>query len=720
MSTAKAEPSGPTPAGPPVKKLPAIVGGFKAESDFAACLMPLLEALAWSGRVLNVTEALPHFADDLDLTGLRNVMANLNYTSRIRQLTFDKLDPRLLPCLFVPDEGACLVVLRLAEGRATAFDGGCSDYVELPWGAWPGTAILFEELEELELQQVERSQQWFWALAARFRGVVYQVMGLTLAMNLLALVSPFFMMVVYDKIASTRSQETLVFFIVGTAIVLLADTALRAIKTYVIAFNSARIGNIIGNEVFRRILFLPPSFTERAAIGSQISRIKDFEVIRDFLSSSALLTLLELPFILITMVVIFFLGGGAAVVPLVMILLFFLTAIIIEPMVAEAQAESSKASTRRQEFVIETLSHMRAVKYTGSVQTWQERYEVLTSRAVIHGFRAAQLSSISHTLSHVFMMASGVATMAVGVILVLDKKLSMGGLVACMMLVWRVLGPLRSGFDSLPRFGQVRKNIQQLNKLMVLSDERSTKVIQIPPRGIRGAVMFDRVSMRYTPQSDPSLLGVTLEIRPGEVVAVVGRNGAGRSTLLKLLMGLYQPQAGKILIDGQDVRQMSPMELRRSLGYVPQSCQLFFGTIAQNIRLAHPIATDEDLAWAARQVDLLDDILALPEGFRTRIGDSAVEQLPTAFRQRLNLARAFVKRPSIYLLDEPGNGLDFGNDQILMDSIRKMKGHATVIISTHRPSHMRLADKLLWLDAGRIKRWGPAGELLNEFMKDDS
>ncbi|MBF0185923.1 MAG: peptidase domain-containing ABC transporter [Magnetococcales bacterium] len=704
---------------PIVRKLPAIVGGFKAESDFAACLVPLLEAMAWSGRDLHLIEALPHFADDLDLTGLRNVMANLNFTSRIRNTAFNKLDPRLLPCLFVPEQGACIVVLRLEGDQATVFDGGTSQYVQMPCGSWSGTAILFTELEDLEIQQNERTSNWFGLLSTRFRGVMFQIFGLALAMNILGLVSPFFMMLVYDKIAATRSEETLYYFVAGTVIVLFADTALRAIKTYLISFNSSRIGNIIGNEVFRRILFLPPSFTERAAVGSQVSRIKDFEVIRDFLASSAAMTLLELPFIVITMTVIFFLGGGASVVPLVMILLFFLTGIIIEPMVAEANAESAKASTRRQEFVIETLSHMRAVRYTGSVETWQERYQVLTSRSVIFGFRAAQLSSLSHTLSHVFMMASGVATMAVGVVLVLDKQLSTGGLVACMMLVWKVLGPLRSGFDSLPRYEQVRRNIVQLNKLMMLTDERSNKVVQAT-RTIRGAVTFDRVSMRYTPQSDPSLLGVSLDIQPGEVVAVVGRNGAGRSTLLKLLMGLYQPQAGKILIDGQDVRQMNPMELRRSLGYVPQLCQMFFGTIAQNIRLAHPTASDDDIHWAAEQVDFLEDILALPNGFRTRIGDSTVEQLPTSFRQRLNLARAFVKRPSIFLLDEPGNGLDFGNDQVLMNSIRRMKGMATVIISTHRPSHMRLADKLLWLEAGRIKRFGPASELLNDFMRDDS
>ena len=697
-----------------------IVGGFKAESDFAACLMPLLNALDWSGKQLNIIEALPHFSDDLDLTGLRNVMANLNYLSNTKRTHFNKVDPRLMPCIFVPDAGSAMVVVRTHKKRAVIFNGGTSEYAEIPLKGWRGTFIFFEELEDFETQKSGQSNRWFWVLGGRFRHVLFQALGLTFLLNLLAFAAPLFMMTVYDKITATRSKETLLFFVFGTLIVLLADTALRAIRSYVLAYNSARLGNILGNEVLRRILFLPPSFTERAAVGSQVSRIKDFEVIRDFFSSSAALTLLELPFVAITIVVMFILGGAVALVPVVMILLFIMTGAIMRPLIAEANTESSKFASRRQEFIIETLSNMRAVKYTGSVQSWQERYDMLTSRAVIHGFRASQLSFLSSTLSHIFMISSGVITMALGVVLVLEKAMSMGALVACMMLIWRVLGPLRSSFDTLPRFEQVKRSIQQLNKLMALSDERSSKVIQVSSQKIKGSVAFDRVSMRYTPQSDPSLLGISLKIQPGEILVVVGHNGAGRSTFLKLLMGLYQPQAGKVLIDGQDVRQMNPMGLRQSIGYVPQNCQVFFGTVAQNLRLASPIANDEDLTWAARQVDLLEDVLALPRGFNTRIGDAKAAQLPTSFQQRLNLARAFLKRPSIFLFDEPGNGLDFANDQVLINSIRKMKGKATVIISTHRPSHMRLADRLLWLEAGRIKRLGPVDELLDEFMSADA
>ena len=703
-----------------IRKIPSIVGGFKAESDFAACLLPLLDAFAWSGQYLNVIEALPHFADDLDLTGLRNVMANLNYPSRIRKTCFHKVDPRLMPFLFVPDAGAAMVVLTMDSEKVTVFDGGLSQYVEIPRGEWPGVAIFFEELEDFEIALADKNPRWFWGLAARFRGAFFQTLGLTLVLNLLAFTAPLFMMAVYDKIASTRSQSTLLFFVIGTLIVLLSDTALRGIRTYILSYSSTRLGNILGNEVLRRILFLPPSFTERAAVGSQVSRIKDFEVIRDFFSSPTALILLELPFVVLTIIGMFLIGGPIAIVPMIMIVLFFLTSVVIEPLIAEANAESSRSSSRRQEFMIETLSQMRAVKYTGSVQIWHERYEVLTTRAVIYGFRSAQLSAISHALSHVFMVSSGVITMAFGVVLVLDNTMTTGALVACMMLVWRVLGPLRSGFDSMPRFAQVKRNIQQLNKLMMLSDERSTKVIQTPFRKIQGSISFDRVSMRYSPQSDPALLGVSVEIKAGEIIAVVGRNSAGRSTLLKLLMGLYQPQAGKILIDGQDVRQMSPIELRQSIGYAPQQCQLFFGTVAQNLRLVNPAASDEDLAWAASQVDFLDDVLALPQGFETRIGDARAAQLPTSFRQRLNLARVFLKRPAIFLFDEPGNGLDFDNDQVLIQSIQKMKGKTTILLSTHRPSHMRLADRLLWMEAGRVKRLGPVNELWDEFMSADT
>ncbi|MGN7612869.1 peptidase domain-containing ABC transporter [Magnetococcales bacterium HHB-1] len=708
----------PDPPKKPQQDYDVLFSGFRTISDFANCLQPLLEALGWKGSTWNVIEALPHFADDLDMTGLRNVLANLNFHSRVERVRFNKLDSRLMPCLFIPDKGSVLLVLRQEGNQIIAFDGGVSRYVSLPRKRWSGQAMFFDFMEEDESSGPKKQENWFQGIAERFRGIIVQVFSISLLLNILAFAIPLFMMAVYDKVASTRSESTLFFLIGGMAIVLLADGALRHFRGQILAFASARLGNIVGNEVFRRILFLPPSFTERAAIGAQVARIKDFENVREFFASQAAIILVELPFVLLTMVVLFIIGGAIAVVPVIMIALFFAFTIFFKPLVANAFAEGSTASSTKQEFVIETLTNMRAVRYTGAYRVWLERFKTLTAKSVLNSFHAAQLSAFSHTISYVVMIGSGLATMAVGVTLVIDQAISMGALVACMMLTWRVLGPLRTGFVLLSRVEQLKKSIQQINKLMVLADERSVKVIQKPVKVVRGAVSFARVSLRYTANTDPALLGINFDIKPGEVCSIVGRNGAGRSTLLKLLLGLYHPQAGKILIDGRDVRQMNPVELRQLIGYAPQVSQFFFGTIAQNLRLANPIASEEDLIWAAEQADLLSDIEKLPRGFQTRIGDSKAAQLPSSFRQRMNLARAFVKRPPILLFDEPGNGLDFCNDRVFMQAIERLRGKSTIFIATHRPSHMRLADKMLWLSGGRIRTMGPTEKIFSNFMKE--
>lgn len=710
----------PTIQAPSADPDAALFAGFRAPSDFAACLLPLLKALGWTGQRLSVMESLPHFADDLDLTGLRNVLAHLNFNSSHRRARLSDLDPRLMPCLFVPDDGAAMVLLKCDGRKVFLFDGGTSDYAEMPFGEWSGEAIFFEELEEERGKLDAGGGDWFTRVAGRFRTTIYQALGITLVLNILAMAAPLFMIVVYDKVTAARSESTLLFMLAGIVAVLTSDAALRSIRTRILSFSGARLGHIVGNEIFRRILFLPPSFTERAAVGAQVARVKDFETIREFFSGQSSLVLLELPFVLLTALVMFAIGGVVALVPVVMLGFFVLLGVILEPLIAQAQSASGKASSKRQEFIIETLGNMRAVKYTQSTGVWLERYHTMSIEAAVNSFRASQLSSLAHTLSQALMVSAQVATMAIGVILVLDGSMTTGALVGCMILSQRVLGPLRTGFVTLPRVEGVIKSVSQVNKLMSLTDERSAKVVRTPIRRVRGHVAFVRVSLRYSQHTDPALLGVNLEAKAGEVIAVIGRNGAGRSTLLKVIIGLYAPQAGKILIDGQDLRQVNPVELRQMVGYAPQHRHFFFGTIAQNLRLAHPTASDEDLHWATGQVDLLADILSLPQGFRTRIGDARAAQLPSSFLQRLNLARAILKRPPILLLDEPGNGLDFENDRVFMKSIEGMKGSTTIFLGTHRPSHMRLADKVLWLDGGRVHRFGPPEEVMGEFLKAGS
>ncbi|NVJ92493.1 MAG: ATP-binding cassette domain-containing protein [Methylocystaceae bacterium] len=702
-----------------IQKSP-LLANLREISDFAACLEILLQSLNWRGQERNIAEAMPHFADELDLTGFRNVMANLQFSSRPERIELHKIDPRLMPCLFVPDKTPALIPIARSDYGLRIFNGGTGDYQTLTGDEMvvKGTAYFFSSVDVEEQKFVQQKIGWFWMIMERFRGLVYQILALTLLLNLLALATPLFVMAVYDKVVATGSLTTLVYFGIGVSIALICDMVLRKIRTMIFAYVGARIDNIVGNEVFKRIMFLPPAFTERATIGAQVARIKDFESIREFFTGPMAVVLFEVPFSFIFIIVIFILGGPVAFVPLLMLVLFWLVALAFGPIVRDAIGATARFGSKRQELVIETISSMRAIKYSNAEEKWLSRYRELSAQASMASFKSAQVTSYLTTISHVLMISSGVATIATGVFRVFNGDMTIGGLVASMILVWRVLGPLQSGFVSLTRVAQVRASITQINNLMNINSEHRDNVVN-SNRKIKGFIEFGRVSLRYSPEADPALVGVNFDVKPGEVIALVGGNGSGKSTVLKLLLGMYIPQAGSIRLDMTDIRQLDPIELRQMIGYAPQTNQFFYGTIAQNLRLANPAASDEDIANACKMANLLDDIEALPKGFWTRIGEGTGGQLPTSFQQRLNLARCFIKKPKIMLFDEPGNGLDFEDDQAFMKTVSDLKEEDVCsFIVTHRPSHLKIADKILWLENGHMKMYGPTDEVKPHLPKD--
>ncbi len=702
------------------------LAALKSATDLSNLIVPLLEALHWRGDPRHVAEAVPHFVDNIDLTSFRNIMATLHYETRPVKISLGKIDPRLFPCVFLPSDGDAMLLLSLQQTRLKVFDGGKNDFAEIARSNTPGTVLFLSPVDPDELIPAQQKVGWFSAVSERFRSLFYQTLGLTLFLNILALATPLFVMGVYDKVVATGSLPTLAFFAVGVGIAIACDLVLRYYRTRILAHIGARLDNIVGIAIFHKILFLPPALTERATIGAQVARIKDFETIRDFFTGPMALTLFELPFVVIFIVVIAYLGGPVAFVPIIMIALYGILTLVMTPLIRAAVGKAARAGARRQELVVETLGGMRAVKYCGAEAVWLERYRTLSAKAALNGFSASQYSSVVQTMSHVLMVGAGVGTIVFGVFRIINGEMSIGGLVASMMLVWRVLGPLQTAFVSMSRITQVKASIGQINNLMNIRAERDQHSKLNPIKRMEGFVSFNRVSLRYSPEADPALVGVTFEVDPGEVVTIVGGNGSGKSTVLKLIVGMYQAQAGSIRIDNQDIRQMDAVELRHAVAYVPQSQEFFYGTIAQNLRLSHPTATDEDMRWACYKAGVLEDVDALKQGsgkwqrqgFEVRIGDSGGGQMPTSLLQRLNLARGYLKRAPIMLFDEPGNGLDFEGDQAFMRMINEMRGDTTCLIVTHRPSHLKLSDKIVWLDYGNVRAFGPAEEVLSQMPKD--
>lgn len=692
------------------------LGGFQAISDVASCLVPLLSALGWAGNHRHLVEALPHFADTLDAQGLRDVLANLNYKSRPLRTRMEDIDQRLLPCFFVPDKGPAMVLLRCHDGQATVFDGGTSTITQIAARRRPGTAYFFSPGEDSlsKAPKAAESGQWFESVARRFRGLVLQMLGITLVTSMMALAVPLFIMTVYDRAIASRSETTLFYLAIGVALALGIDLALRVVRARILAYIGARIDMIVGTATFQQIIHLPVTMTERATVGAQVSRMKQFEAVRDFFTGPLAGIFLELPFTLLFILAIAAVAGPLAWIPVILTALFAVVGVLIVPSMRRAVAESGDARSQRQGFVIELLTHMRSIKTGASEDVWSERYRELSARSAVTNFKTTQISVLVQTISQVLMTAAGIATMAVGTLLVMAGDMTVGALIASMALVWRVLSPLQLGFLSLTRLEQIRLGLRQINQLMSLKLERQPGNVCRRYRSFRGELTFQRVSLRYLSNAEPALLGAELAVEPGEVVAVTGPSSSGKSTLLRLVAGLYQAQAGAVLIDGIDIRQLDIEELRAAIAYVPQACHLFHGTIAQNLRLSNPTASDAQLSRAVLEAGLLHDIVALPEGFETRLTDQMQRQLPAGLKQRLMLARAYVKGTPIYLLDEPASNLDDEAEAAFRRKLQQLRGQATVMMVTHRPSHMRLADRVVYMQGGRVVAAGSPDEVLPE------
>jgi ATP-binding cassette subfamily C protein/ATP-binding cassette subfamily C protein LapB len=690
------------------------IADLRAASPLSACLLPLLTALAWRGDDRDLAEALPHVADALDLVDLRNTLVVLGFDSRQVPSRLKRLDPRLMPCLFLPHDGGALVVLR-REGRAIeVYDGETNQLVRLLADGTAGRAVLFTPQARTGARETRNSgaATWFGGVLARFRGTIYRLMAVTFILNILTIAIPLFTMVVYDKIIGARSAAALPLMVAGVAIAILGDAVLRFLRARSIGAVAGRLDYILGVETFRQILALPPGYTERASVSTQMNRLKEFESIRDFFTGTLAGVVLELPFTVLFIAVIALIGGWTALVPVASIALFVVFGWWFLPMLRESLMAAGRTRAERQELVLEALQNMRAIKAAAAEDTWRERYRSVSVSAALAGHRQARHMAMLQTVANLITMASGVAVLVVGTIQVMDRAMSVGALIATMTLVWRVLSPLQAGLTAFSRLEQVRHGIRQINQLMMLPAERPASRSSALGRKFAGRLTFSRVSFRYAGEGDAALFGASLQAQPGQLVAVVGANGSGKSTLLKLVTGLYQPQGGSILIDGIDIRQIDPGELRRVVAYVPQVQSLFHGTVAQNLRLSNPTASQADLADAAAQAGALDGILALPEGFDTRIGDNMSARLPYGLAQKLLLARALVRRSPILLLDEPATALDEAGDRALMALLQRLRGRTTTLMVSHRPSHIRLADSVVVLDRGNVAFIGPPAEAL--------
>ncbi len=676
------------------------------------CLRPLLDALGWRGEERHLIESLPHFDTVDDMDALRSILARLNYETKPQTLRLCDLTDDVLPCVFAVSRDRLLVVGERDEDRLLVFDSNTSAQEWCDAEAISGTAYLISEVD-IDRERLSAAKHgWVLVMVARFKMLLWQLLGISFITNVFALAVPIYTMNVYDKVIGTRSQDSLVYFCAGILIIVLADVALRTIRARATAYLGTRCEAILGSAAFQQLLYMPINMTERAPIGAQITRIKQFEGIRDIFTGTIANTVLDLPFMVIFLIAIIFIGGNVAWVPVALIAAYGIMAALTIPLTKHHVSVTGEARAKQQNYFIEMISQHRCIRDNGAESIWMQRFRQLCGESVIRHFRSQQLNIMIQTLSQSMVTLSGVATLWIATLLVMAGELSLGALIAVMALVWRILAPINSAFLSLNRLSQVAQTFKQINALLRLDLERVPGKVPSFYRKFDGEISVSRLGFRYLPRSEPALAGVTLEVPAGQLVVVAGHSGAGKSTLLKIIFGLYPPQAGAVHVDGLDVRQLDPGELRHAISYVPQKITFFHGTLEQNIRLAHPTASDEDIERACREARVYDYAELLPDGAGTRLNAELQRKMPDALRQRVLLARAFVKDAPIMLLDEPADGLDQSGEEGLLDKIESLRGKATIIMVSHRPSHMRMADRVIFMEHGQIVHDGKPDQVV--------
>ncbi len=676
---------------------------FQNCSDYLNCLEPLLFSLSWNGDRRLIAEALPHFSEALTLNGFKKVMANLGYDSRSFSINLKHIDERLMPCLFVSQTSGAVVLLHADSENIIAYDGHINRRIEIPRSLMQGKVYLFS-VADVDNDQFNRvKSNWFNGVTKKFRGHIAQIIILTTLLNITALATPLFIMATYDRVIGAESTAMLGNFLIGISLALLAMVGITAIRTRILAYMGAKLDDIVGDGIFSRIITLPSTYTESATVGAQIARIRDLDTVRDFFTGPLCTLIFELPFVLFFIGVIAVLSGSLALVPLIMIGVFIIVAFILKQTMSRDIYLNSKYNAKRQSFLLEALNHHKELKLLGAEKIWHERFRDISAKISLTSFRTSVMSAVINSFANVMTIAAGMAIITLGCSKVIDGNMTIGALIATTMLLWRILTPIKTVFTSYAHFQHISGSIRQINTLMNLEPEWTNKISYTSADIFHNKIDFRRINLRYHQDMDPSLSNVSFTVNAGEMVVISGENGSGKSSLLKLLLRLYAPQMGGIYLGGKDIRQIDCKTLRDTVAYVPQVCQFFYGTIAQNLRLAQPLATEAELIEACHLAGVYEDIIALPEGLNSRIGDQKKAQLPLNLQRRLSLARAYLKKPPLFLLDEPFNGLEQESTRQIYENLMSFKGISTILMVTHIPEYMQRADRLIYLQQGQVR-----------------
>ena len=685
------------------------------------CLLVVVRAHGGTLSHQAAIDGLPLVDNRLTPSLFQRAAKRANLSSKVIQKPLDKLNPALFPAeLLLNNEEACVLLGWKNNGRMARLifpELGEAEALlprEELLARYTGHTILARPEFRFDARTPEvgrlKHRHWFWGTLAENTPLYRDVLLAAFMINLFAVALPLFTMNVYDRVVPNHAIETLWMLAGGVGIVLIADLVLRTMRGYFLDLASSRVDVRLSAYIMERVLGLRMENRPLSA-GSFAANLRSFETIRDFITSATVTAFIDVPFALIFLVVIGWIAWPLVLPILFGMLLVLLYALTVHSKMHELAETTYRAGAMRNATLVESLVGLEAIKALGAESVMQRKWEASANYLSRVGAQLRLLSSSTINGATWAQQFVSVVVVVVGVYLISEGNLTLGGLIASTMLSSRAMAPIGQVAGLLTQYHNAATALKSLNDILQQPVERPADSKFVTRQHFTGDIEFKDVDFNYPNQDWAALRGVSLKIRAGEHVAILGRVGSGKTTLEKLILGLYQPTAGAVLVDGIDLRQLDPAELRRNIGYVPQDATMFYGSLRENLTIAAPAADDAAVLRAAQVGGIIEFVNSHPQGFDMTVGERG-ESLSGGQRQAVAIARAVINDPPILLMDEPTGSMDHSSEEEIKQQFSTFATGKTMIVITHRTSLLDLVDRIIVIDSGKIVADGPKAQVV--------
>ncbi len=690
-------------------------------------LNALVAVAAFHQLAADAQQLQHHFGEQeqrFDATALVRAAHHLKLKALHCQLPLERLSRLALPCIGIDKSGAFFILARCdfassEEGKALIqYCGGESSAPQMLAkrefeSLWSGEVILITKRSLLPGMSGKFDISWFIPSIIKYKRILYQVLVASFFIQLFALITPLFFQVVIDKVLVHQGLTTLDVLCFGLVVISLFDVVLNGLRTYVFSHTTNRVDVTLGARLFNHLMHLPIAFFQSRQVGNTVARVHELNTIREFITGSALTLLIDLGFTLIFFAVMYFYSPTLTYIVLGSIPLYILLSIYITPILRNRLNDKFKYGAENQAFLVESVSGAETLKSMAVEPQMQRRWEEQLAAYVSASFKANNLGNIASQVASLINKIVTVLILWVGATLVIAGSLSVGQLIAFNMIAGRVSAPILKLVQLWQDFQQAGISLERLGDILNTPTEPAHNPNRTTLPQVKGQVSFERVTFRYQPDRPEVLKDLELTVNAGEVIGIVGRSGSGKSTLTKLIQRLYVPESGRVLVDGVDLAQVDASWLRRQIGVVLQENVLFNRSVKDNIALSDPSMSIDAVIHAAKLSGAHDFILELPEGYDTVVGEQGAS-LSGGQKQRIAIARALITNPRILIFDEATSALDYESERIIQDNMRRICQDRTVFIIAHRLSTVRMADRIIVVDKGRIIESGDHDNLMEQ------